>query len=869
MNRNTLMHVHTDVQEELNIWRNNVITKMLRVAALIFTPVLAAWIIKFPPSSVAWQALVFYLLIYLTIIILAIFKKIDTRVKAWGLVLLSYLTGTMALILGGLAGDGRVYYLTAPIIALLLISVHAGMVMAGLCLTTYFSISLFAHAGLITNSLIMSDNSLLLSTWIQEGVVVAACLALIMSLQKRHSALLTSLATEKTHLLGTAKESENRYRLVSELISDIAYAVKITPDGDIEIEWATEVQSSSLLAHPRDFFQGQAWQELVYSDDIPSALEMMQRLFGGETDERELRIIGTDEEIRWIRNYARPEWDKKQNRVVRVFGAMQDITSQVQAEEKLQQRNKEISRLYRASEQLIYSETPTPEYLAEAIARSVLDEFGKSNCSLLLVEKNIQSAEKYLKRVATVGPYAEEASKGILTLDGAGIVPKVIRSGELINVPNVMQYADYVPNWKAARSEMAIPLKVGDDVIGAIDVQSSETNAFNKDDERLMSIFANRAASALENARLYKQTREQLRQITALRNVDNAIIGAFDLRPILNILLEEVTTQLNVDAAGVLLYNPHMQTLDCADRRGFHTAALKYTSLRLGEGYAGKAATERRMIHVKNIFENKKDLENSPLFADENFNTYFGVPLIAKGELKGVLEIFHRAEITPSSEWMDFLETFAGQAAIAIDNATLFDNLQRSNTELLQAYDATLEGWVKALDMRDRETEHHTQRVTNITLKLAREIGINDQNLIHIRRGALLHDIGKMGIPDDILTKQGPLTDDEMKIMRQHPHYARHFISQIDYLRPALDIPFYHHEKWDGTGYPQGLKGKEIPLAARIFAIADVWDALTSNRPYREAWSEEDTLKYIKDQSGKHFDPKIVEAFLTMISKTK
>jgi putative nucleotidyltransferase with HDIG domain len=236
--------------------------------------------------------------------------------------------------------------------------------------------------------------------------------------------------------------------------------------------------------------------------------------------------------------------------------------------------------------------------------------------------------------------------------------------------------------------------------------------------------------------------------------------------------------------------------------------------------------------------------------------------LIAKGQVKGVLEIFHRAPLHPDEEWLEFLETLAGQAAVTIDNAELFTDLQRSNMELALAYDATIEGWSRALDLRDKETEGHTQRVTEMAERLARALGMSEEELVHMRRGALLHDIGKMGISDTILLKPGSLTDEEWETMRQHPEYAYNLLSPISYLRPALDIPYCHHEKWDGTGYPRGLKGEEIPLAARIFAVVDVWDALRSDRPYRKAWSEEKARAYIREQAGKYFDPRVVEVFL-------
>jgi PAS domain S-box-containing protein/putative nucleotidyltransferase with HDIG domain len=191
--------------------------------------------------------------------------------------------------------------------------------------------------------------------------------------------------------------------------------------------------------------------------------------------------------------------------------------------------------------------------------------------------------------------------------------------------------------------------------------------------------------------------------------------------------------------------------------------------------------------------------------------------------------------------------------------------LQRANQDLRDAYDITIEGWVRALDLRDHETEGHTQRVTELTVRLARALGCSEEEIVHIRRGALLHDIGKMGIPDEILLKPGPLTDEEWKKMRKHPQYADQMLSKIGFLDQARIIPYYHHERWDGSGYPHGLKGEEIPLFARLFAVVDVWDALSSDRPYRKRLPPQEVIEYLQQESGKLFDPKIVEKFLELI----
>jgi HD-GYP domain-containing protein (c-di-GMP phosphodiesterase class II) len=296
--------------------------------------------------------------------------------------------------------------------------------------------------------------------------------------------------------------------------------------------------------------------------------------------------------------------------------------------------------------------------------------------------------------------------------------------------------------------------------------------------------------------------------------------------------------------------------------RGFRTQAVERTRLQLGEGYAGRAAQEQKPTWILNLAEHPTRFLGAPRLEGEDFISYYAVPLVAKGKTEGVLEIFHRAPLQPDEEWLNFLNALAGSAAIAIDNAMLFDSLQRSNNELVLAYDATMEGWSRALDLRDKETEGHTRRVADITVVLARAFGLNEEEIVHIRQGALLHDIGKMGIPDDILLKPAPLTGEEWVTMKKHPLFAYEMLSPITYLRSALDIPYCHHEKWDGSGYPRGLEGSQIPLAARLFAVVDVWDALRSDRPYRASWPEEKVRSHIRDLAGTHFDPEIVKRFL-------
>lgn len=368
------------------------------------------------------------------------------------------------------------------------------------------------------------------------------------------------------------------------------------------------------------------------------------------------------------------------------------------------------------------------------------------------------------------------------------------------------------------------------------------------------------AANRRRRCQAEAEVQRQIRRLSSLRAIDRAITGSLDLGLTMQVFLEQVRQHYSPDAARVMLLDPLSHTLEPVVEQGFLHAHGKVL---LGQGLTGGVALERRSLCCHD-----PDFAKYPPLAvsmpGEDFEAYEGVPMLAKGEIKGVLEVFSRKALTHDEDGLSFLEALATQGAIAIDSAQLFDGLQRSNLELMLAYDSTLEGWARALELKDEETEEHCQRVTELTVMVAQAMGISGEQLLHVRRGALLHDVGKIGVPDAILLKPGPLNDEEWGIMRIHPTYALRILAPVAYLRPCLDIPYRHHEKWDGNGYPGGLKGEEIPLGARIFALVDVWDALLSDRPYRKAWPEEKARALIKEQAGRHFDPRVVEAFQSM-----
>ncbi|PKO00075.1 MAG: hypothetical protein CVU42_04860 [Chloroflexi bacterium HGW-Chloroflexi-4] len=363
-----------------------------------------------------------------------------------------------------------------------------------------------------------------------------------------------------------------------------------------------------------------------------------------------------------------------------------------------------------------------------------------------------------------------------------------------------------------------------------------------------------------------QQLREQMERINALHQIDKAITSSFDLRVTYQVLLDQLRQVLHVDAASVLQFESDLIQYQYLTGLGFKTlettlrSALRHSPLP-SEAVATKKTNQINLNSGVTFSPALTDILNN-----EKFVKYIATPMVIKGQIKGVLEVYHKSEFEPTREWISFLEALAQQAAIALDNSQNFLELQKSQSVLLQAYDDTLMGWANFLDLRDKETEGHTVRVLERTMRAAQRLGIREDDMEHLRRGVLLHDIGKVGVPDHILNKPGPLSDEEWVIMKKHPEYAYQMLAPIGFLKQALDVPYCHHEKWDGTGYPRSLKGKEIPFTARIFTVFDVFDAITSERIYNnKPRSKEEAIAYIRENAGIIFDPDIVDVCIEVL----
>ncbi|MHB8136151.1 MAG: MASE3 domain-containing protein [Anaerolineaceae bacterium] len=655
------------------------------------------------------------------------------------------------------------------------------------------------------------------------------------------------------------RESEHKFHLLADHSNDWDYWVN--PEGKYlyqspAFERITGYKIEEFNSNPDMFF------ELMNSGES----EKVRLHFKNERDNQnpldalEFSIKNRNGEMRTLSHECIPVFDD-QGKFLGRRGSNRDITIRTQALEKLKQYAGQLETIN------MVTATLSTSLELEKVLDIILDQIGKviqfDSGTIFLNENN------QLKAMADRGISPSNAGKSFLYTN------QLFEEISHTNKPLILNDAIADPrfeNWghgNAINSWIGVPLIAREKLIGYLTLESLKEKAYNQEQIDLLMPFASQAAQAIENARQFRLSQSRMERIDALREIDQAITRSFDIQVTMNILLKHLLEKLNIDAAVVLVYDPDLQKLTFSDAQGFLTSALRHTNLELGRGYAGQVALHRRDIHIPSLEKENAVFDKSLEFKEEGFVSYYGLPLVAKNTLMGVLEIFHRSELILDEEIVEYLHVLAGQAAIAIDNSLLFENLQKSNLRLSQAYESTIEGWALAMELKDAETEGHSRRVVEMTLKLAKVLGYHGEMLMHIRRGALLHDIGKMKIPDAILQKPGPLDAEEWKIMRMHPEYAFEWLSKIEYLRPSLAIPHYHHEKWDGSGYPQGLTGIDIPLEARIFAVVDVWDALRADRPYRKAWPQEKVIAHIKEQSGIHFDPQVVDQFLMILASDR
>lgn len=374
--------------------------------------------------------------------------------------------------------------------------------------------------------------------------------------------------------------------------------------------------------------------------------------------------------------------------------------------------------------------------------------------------------------------------------------------------------------------------------------------------------------ATLEQA-VAEEIQSKQNQLQALMGIGSVINSSLGRKRVLEEVMDSLIKLMRAERGFLILLDPRDGKWKAETSRGIDHVNLDEEGFKVSRTIVREVTETGKPVLTTNAQQDPRFGGQESVIAF-NLRSILCAPLKLKDKLIGVLYVDNRVRtgIFQESD-RSLITAFADQAAVAIHNADLIENLRKTNfqleaanIELGIAYEATLRGWVTALDIRDKETEGHTQRVTVLTQRLAQKMGVDRDAMEHITRGALLHDIGKMAISDEILRKKGSLTPEERAVMEEHPVHAYKMLSAIEFLRPALDIPYCHHEKWDGTGYPRRLKGEEIPFAARIFSVIDVWDALTSERPYHKALPHPEVRRKIKADADKHFDPRVVDAFM-------
>jgi PAS domain S-box-containing protein len=470
--------------------------------------------------------------------------------------------------------------------------------------------------------------------------------------------------------------------------------------------------------------------------------------------------------------------------------------------------------------------------------------------------------------------YADPRTRAVRFSTDTGYASLAVRQKRGILVSDVWADASItlnvdIPEMNEIQSAMVAPLMVNQRVIGTISLDNaSRKSAFTEDDLRVLVALATPAALAIDNARLFKETRRRLSDLEILQTISTALRVAKTLDEALPIILDQLIKLLEVDSALLDIIDPSSREIVTELAHGIWSPMTGMRS-------PGNIGGSGHVISTGQPYvSNDLIADGLVAYPDMLRGLIAGacVPIVAQHQPIGALWVGRKTAIT--EEEVTLLTTLGEMVGNTIRRMSLseqtkrlLEDLQASNMELIQAYDTTLEGWARALELRDRETEGHTRRVTETTLRLAKYIGVSDTELVNMQRGALLHDIGKMAVPDHILKKTGMLTESEWEEMRKHPQYAYNMLSSISYLHAAIDIPYCHHEHWDGSGYPRGLKGEQIPRSARIFSIVDIWDALLSDRPYRKAWPRNKVIEYIQGNAGTILDPLVTEIFLKMIDE--
>ncbi len=627
---------------------------------------------------------------------------------------------------------------------------------------------------------------------------------------------------ENHRLLAKSEESRRRYRFVATMTADYACAYQRQEDGTTQLVWETPGRETILgtaSSTPLDIHE---WEARAHPHDRLRLRAFHLSMWHTPNASIEYRLQDAHGAWRWITLTSRLE----DNRTC--YLAMHDNTPR---------------RRHEHERQALLT-------LAQGLRNA--DTFDAAIEALLDSITHLYEADG----VAFIPLHTTLPSRALGLLNNGAAIRRWLQSVHTRQM-DTLPLLEYQHTHYHATS---VTLTSHDNQLGTLILVRDVP--LDHHETALLQSLCDFAANALHRLKLHAETRHQLHLLQSLRRIDMSIVGSMDTLLPLSVFAQEALHHLPIMGVAVYTFDQVEHTFE---RLLWDGKAMPATPPAYIPATQAPWQTLIRTQHALHLSPEQAEWAQTFL-AMLDIPFCDAMPLIAKGELQGMVLFFAHAAWPDDEHLHQTRDLLVGQAAIALDNGRMLVSIQRLNFDLQLAYEETIEGWARLLDLRDEETEGHSRRVADLTVQMCHALGIPDERLRFIRYGALLHDIGKMVIPDTILRKPGPLSNEERTLMRKHPEMAQRILSRIHFLEPALAIPLCHHEKWDGTGYPRGLKGEEIPIEARIFAIADVYDALTHNRPYRKARSHEEALAYIRSQRGLHFEPRLVDLFERMFA---
>jgi HD-GYP domain-containing protein (c-di-GMP phosphodiesterase class II)/PAS domain-containing protein len=664
------------------------------------------------------------------------------------------------------------------------------------------------------------------------------------------------------------RRAEDQLHQITELVSEMIGLVRVYPHGGFALEWATPSYFRFIGSQLEDIATKASLDVSVHPDDLESVLAGYNHMIQAPgVYEIKFRLRRADGAWRWMHITCRALADPSQpaSPVARLAVALHDVTD---LQLTIEAHTAALSWQELTTSLAAGFNAAAPEQIDDQIGlglQQLGEHLGADRLRLFEIDQvslvpGISQLHRWFR------PGSESSNEVNWVAEFPTLLQEILRGRPVIypgEQETQLGAVDLAALEKyGIQAAIVFPILIRGRPLGCLSIVFTRARlSWRAEMAERLNLVGEIFGHALVRRKAELDARLQLRRLAALSEVGKTINASMDLNLTLDILLNHLVAQLEVDAADVLLFNPLLRGLEFARQRGLWLPAARRAGLPQDAHLSQQVARQRRLLHLTGL--ESASLEAAGLL-HEAIETYIGVPLIARGQVKGVLELFQRSALHPNRSWLDYLAVLADYFATAIDSTRQFESLTRANVELSVALDGLIEGWAQAIDLRSQEAPGHTQRAADLALRLAAALRLPDAELVHLRRGALLHNLGKMGLPDSILLKPGPLSEQEWAAVRRHPQIAHDLLDGIPFLRPALVIPHCHQERWDGTGYPRGLAGEQIPLAARIFALADVYDSLLSDRPFRQARGRDQALDYISSQSGLHFDPALVAAFLSL-----